>query len=759
MAILHLFHASLPDKLSNIKTANYAQIPSWASLSRKPNEFSLKAPQTQQGNLENVHLISLSKQGKLKEAQEFLQEMDRSNISVTPQSYKHLLETCASLRCLRYGVLVHDRIKRLEKSPPAFLENHVLQMYCECGNLSNARKLFDEMREKTLGSWVIIISAYADEGLLENALALYLEMGDLDVKANPSIYISLLKSLSHFSYLELGKQVHCQVVKAGFTDNVSMDTAICNMYVKCGLLESAGWVFDLMHEKNAIAWTAMMVGYTQADRAEDTLEFFSRMVREGIELDAFVFSITLKACAALEDWKMGGQVHGLIFKLGLESEVSVGTPVVDFYVKCRNLESASRAFEQMTEPNDVSWSALLCGYSQIGEFEKCIKVFKSLRSEGVALNEFIYTSIFQVCSAFADLSLGTQSHGDAIKRGLISYLYGESAMITMYAKCGRLDLAYQVFELMDEPDTVAWTAMIAGYAYHGSASEALNLLNRMQASGVRPNAVTFVAVLTACSHTGLIEEAEQYLESMNSKHGVEPTIDHYDCMIDAYARAGFLNKALDLINSMPFEPDAMSWKSLLGGCTIHRNFELGKIAAEKLLQLDPEDNAAYILMFNLHALSGTWGEAASVRKTMAERNLRKEIGCSWITVKGSVHRFIVGDRHHPQTEEIYSKLQELDFSDTVQEHALLSEEDDTSNILSERKDQLLIHSERLAIAFGLISTPTNTPVVVFKNLRACKDCHDFGKHVSMVTGREIIVRDSNRFHHFKYGKCSCSDYW
>lgn len=209
---------------------------------------------------------------------------------------------------------------------------------------------------------------------------------------------------------------------------------------------------------------------------------------------------------------------------------------------------------------------------------------------------------------------------------------------------------------MIEPDTVAWTSIIAACAYHGHASEALSLFGRMLTSGVRPNGVTFIAILTACSHSGLIKEATDYLESMSTEYGLDPIIDHYDCMIDLYARAGKLTEALDLIQTMPFEPDAISWKSLLGGCLIHNNFELGNIAAEKLLLLDPSDTAAYILMFNLHASCGKWDEAAHIRRMMAEKDLRKEVSCSWITVKGKVHRFIFGDRHHAQAEEIYRKL-------------------------------------------------------------------------------------------------------
>lgn len=634
-------------------------------------------------------------------------------------------------------------------------------MYCDCGSLFDARKVFDEMPDRPLGSWAIIISAYAAEGMLKNALELYLRIQDSEYRANSSIYIGLLKSFSDSCHLGIGKQMHCQVIKAGFTNNVAMDTAVCNMYVKCGKLEMAELNFGMMHEKNAVSWTTMMVGYAQAGRHEDILRNLKLMMDEDVGLDEFVFSITLKACGALHNRKTGGQVHGLILKFGLENEVYVGTPLVDFYVKCGDVDSASRAFEVITEPNDVSWSAILSGYSQIGDFEKCINTFKALRRENAVVNEFMYTTIFQLCSAFADFNFGSQAHGDAIKRGLVSYLYGESAMITMYAKCGRLDYAHKVFESIYEPDTVAWTSMIAAYAHHGKASEALNLFKKMASSSSRAkmNEVTFVAVFTACSHGGLIEEANKILTSMSSVHGLKPTIDHYNCMIDIYSRGGLLNEAQDLINRMPFEPDAMSWKSLLGGCSIYKNYKLGKVAAEKLLQLDPNDTAAYIVLFNLHASCGNWEEAGNVRKLMAERELRKEIGCSWITVNGKIHRFVVGDQHHNQTAEIYSKLKELRFCDLQKEKALLTEDDVVLNILPERKEQLLVHSERLAIAFGLIATKGSGPIVVFKNLRACIDCHDFAKHVSLVEGRAIVVRDSNRFHHFKSGECSCGDYW
>lgn len=743
------------DQTLPIKAVNFARIPSWVSL--KSSSPSLNTRQLETGQVENVHLVSLSKQGKLKEVREFLQHMNEAGVSVSAQSYRCVFEKCGLMGSLSDGKFVHEWLGRTVKSPADFLENDILQMYCDCGSLSDAQKLFDEMLHKNLISWVIIICAYVEKGFLNKAIGLFSHMLESGFKPNSSIFTSLLKSLTEYSHFELGKQMHSYVIRTGNTSS-SVETAIANMYVKCGWLDGAKLVFDKMANTNAVVWTGLMVGYTEDEKLEKVLKLFAEMVKESVEVDDFVFSIVLKACAGLEDLNTGRQIHGYSVKLGLDSEVSVGTPLVDFYVKCANFESACRAFKRINEPNDVSWSAIISGYCQNGEFEECLEIFQSLIGKGVTLNPFIYTSIFQACSAIADINLGAQVHADAIKRGLVAFLYGASAMITMYSKCGRLDYAYQAFESIDKPDTVAWTAIICGYAYHGNASEALRLFSRMQSSGAKPNSVTFIAVLTACSHSGLVTEAKQYLDSMSCVYNVKPTIDHYDCMIDVYSRAGLLQEALELIKSMPFEPDAMSWKSLLGGCWIHRNVELGKFAAENLLRMDPEDTASYIIMFNLYASLGKWEEAARFRKMMAEKNLRKETGCSWITVKGETHRFIVGDKHHFQIDQIYSKLKELSISFKEAEDSLVTEEDVLSGF-PERKEQLLDHSERLAIAFGIISTPSNAPIVVFKNIRACKDCHDFAKHVSMVTRRVIVVRDSNRFHHFKLGECSCRDYW
>lgn len=746
----------IKNKISNIKTLNFSKIPSWISLNNSSSSSSIaQNNQKQKGQVENLHLVSLTKQGKLNEAFEFLKQMDIQGITVNTQSYECLFETCGNMKSLSKGKKIHKRLVKFVKNPSGFVWNSVLKMYCECGCFLDARKLFDEMPKRNSFSWNIIISSYAQNGLFREAFVL---LSVMDPVENKLVYASLIQEISR---LELGKQVHSVVIKNRLTPDAYIDTALANMYATCECLDSSVAVFDGMSEKTVVTWTGLMAGYTQAEQHKEALALFVRMMEENIQLDEYAYSTVLKVCSFLNDYDAGRQIHGCIVKYGIDSDVSVGTPLLDFYVKCGKLDDACFAFKRIYHPNDVTWSSIISGYSQYGKFEECIESFKNLRCEADVLNPFIYTSIFKVCSALADLNLGMQVHADAIKRCSISELCGESALITMYSRSGRLADARNVFDSVDEPDTVAWTAIICGCSYHGHASEALFLFGKMRSSGVRPNSVTFIGVLTACSHSGLVFEARQYLDSMRSEFGIDATIDHYNCMIDIYSRAGNLEDALELVTTMPFEPNVASWKSLLGGCWSHGNVEIGKIASRNLLQLDPEDTAGYVLMFNLYASEGIWEEAAQIRKKMNEKNLKKDVSCSWLTIKGKVHRFTVGDRHHPQTEEIYSKLEKLNSSCLHHNRSTLADLNyDGSYPLSEqRKEQLLDHSERLAIAFSLISSPRNSPVLIFKNLRACPDCHDFSKQVSKITEREIVIRDSSRFHHFKDGQCSCNDYW
>jgi pentatricopeptide repeat protein len=312
---------------------------------------------------------------------------------------------------------------------------------------------------------------------------------------------------------------------------------------------------------------------------------------------------------------------------------------------------------------------------------------------------------------------------------------------------------------MPERDVVSWNTMIAGYGMHGQGEDALGLFSKMQQTCINPDSITFVCVLSACSHTGLLEEGWEYFYCMSRDYCITPKMQHYACMIDLLGRAGCLKDAQDFIEKMPYKPSASVWGSLLGACRVHNNIQVGEYVAERLFDLDPEKAGYYVLLSNIYAAAGRWDDVSKVRTMMKDRGIKKMPGCSLVEVKNKVHAFNVGDKSHPQSEKIYAMLNSL--AKQMEEAGYIP---DTNFVLHDVEEEvkehmLYSHSEKLAIAFGLINTSPGTTIRITKNLRVCGDCHNATKFISKIVRREIIVRDANRFHHFKDGSCSCRDYW
>lgn len=334
-----------------------------------------------------------------------------------------------------------------------------------------------------------------------------------------------------------------------------------------------------------------------------------------------------------------------------------------------------------------------------------------------------------------------------------------TSVIDMYCKCGRVGMARKAFNRMKEKNIKSWTAMLAGYGMHGQAREALEVFDEMQNAGVKPNYITFVSVLAACSHAGLVKEGWHWFNAMTAKFNIIPGVEHYGCMVDLLGRAGHLNEAYDLIKGMKVNPDFIVWGALLGACRIHKNVELGEISARMLFELDPKNCGYYVLLSNIYADAGRWDDVDRLRVMMKKRGLVKPPGYSLVELKGQIHVFLVGDKEHPRHEEIYVYLETLSVK--MQETGYVP---DTTSVLhdvdqEEKETVLRVHSEKLAVAFGIMNTAQGTTIQVIKNLRVCGDCHTAIKFISKIVSREIVVRDSNRFHHFKDGFCSCGDYW
>eukprot|EP01018_Ginkgo_biloba_P030680 Gb_05647 [translate_table: standard] len=528
-------------------------------------------------------------------------------------------------------------------------------------------------------------------------------------------------------------------------------TAIVSGYAQNGKVEEARRLFDEMPERNVISWTAMVAGYAQNGRIDDARQLFDKMPRRNVvSWNAMIAGYAQNS--RLEDARQ-------LFDKMPERDVASWNSMIAGYVQNERIEDARQLFDRMPRRNVVSWTAIITGYMQSGLGEEALTIFSQMQQTGIKPEQATFTSILNACASLAALEQGKQLHDYIIKVGFHSDIFVGSALISMYAKCGCISNARQTFDNIPERDVVSWNAMLAGYGQHGCGNEALQIFEEMHRAGMKPNDVTFIGILSACSHAGLVDEGLHYFDSMIQDHCITPRAEHYACVIDLLGRAGHLEKAKDFVNNATCEPNSSMWGALLGACRIHGNMELGKLAAERLFELEPENAGRYMLLSNIYAADGRWDDVAKVRLMMRNRGLKKQPGCSWIEVRNRVHVFLVGDRSHAQAEEIYSTLESLDMQ-MKQAGYIPNTNFVLHDVEEELKEHILCqHSEKLAIAFGIINTPSGTTVRIFKNLRVCDDCHTATKFISKIVKREIIVRDGSRFHHFKDGFCSCGDYW
>ncbi|KAG8644740.1 hypothetical protein MANES_11G160300v8 [Manihot esculenta] len=637
--------------------------------------------------------------------------MQTEGIKPNPFTFATVLGALADKAIVEKGVQVHTMVIKNGFDTSIYVCNSLINMYSKSGMVRDARAVFDSMVDRNDVSWNTMVAGYVTNGLHLEAFEMfyYLRLGG--VKLTSMIFASIIKSCANIEELGFARQLQCQALKGGFEFALNVRTALMVAYSKCKDMDAAFKIFSTMHGiRNVVSWTAMIGGYLQNGTAEQAVHLFCQMSREGIRPNDYTISTILAAQPVISPF----EVHAQAIKSNYEKSPSVGTALLDAYVMLGNIVGASKVFERIDEKDIVAWSAMVAGYAQMGDTEGSVKIFIQMVKDGVEPNEYTFSSVINACcSPTAAVEQGKQLHAWSIKLRFNDALCVSSSLVTMYAKRGDIDSANEVFKRQRVRDLVSWNSMVSGYAQHGNGRKSLEVFKDMQKQNLEIDGVTFIGVISACTHAGLVDEGQRYFNMMVKDHHIEPTMEHYSCMVDLYSRAGMLGKAMDIINAMPFPAGATVWRTLLAASCVHRNLELGKLAAEKLISLQPQDSAAYVLLSNIYAAAGNWKEKNKIRKLMDERKVKKEAGYSWI-------------------------------EDVDEEHK--------ETILSQ-------HSERLAIAFGLITTTAGTPLQIVKNLRVCGDCHTVIKLISMIEERYIVVRDSNRFHHFKKGLCSCGDYW
>ncbi|XP_007016304.2 PREDICTED: pentatricopeptide repeat-containing protein At3g46790, chloroplastic [Theobroma cacao] len=606
-----------------------------------------------------------------------------------------------------------------------------------------------------------LIQSLCKEGNLKQAFKL------LSQEPNPSqrTYELLILSCAHQNSLSLAQSLHSHISQNGFDQDPFLVTKLISMYSALDSLDDARKLFDKTRKRTIFVWNAHFRALTLAGFGEEVLGLYRQMNRTGIPSDRFTYTYVLKACVASECLvsllKKGKEIHAYILRHGYEAHVHIMTTLVDMYARFGCVSCASFVFGEMPVRNVVSWSAMIACYAKNGKSFEALELFREMMVEthDSFPNSVTMVSVLQACAALAALEQGKLIHAYILRRGLDSVLPVISALITMYSRCGKLELGQRIFDQMEKRDVVSWNSLISSYAVHGFGKKAIQIFQEMIHQGVSPSPVTFVSVLGACSHAGLVEEGKWLFDSMHKEHGIYPSVEHYACMVDLLGRANRLEEAARIIDEMRIEPGAKVWGSLLGSCRIHCNVDLAERASSRLFQLEPVSAGNYVLLADIYAEAKMWDEVKRVRKLLETRSLQKVPGRSWIEVKRKIYSFVSVDESNPQIEEIQSFL--IKLSAEMKEKGYVPQTKVVLYDLNEgEKERILLgHSEKLAVAFGLINTNKGETIRITKNLRLCEDCHTLTKFISKFANKEILVRDVNRFHHFQNGVCSCDDYW
>ncbi|GMN61165.1 hypothetical protein TIFTF001_030255 [Ficus carica] len=734
------------------------------------------------------------------------------NYVFDPFCFSCTMKACGSLGLIKLGCQLHSLVEKLDFGSNMAVQSSVIDMYIKCNSIVSAEKiflriqkpslfcwnsmiygfskfygvrkafdLFTQMPEHDHVSWNIMISIFSQHGFGVQSLGAFVEMWNQGFRPNPMTYASVLSACASIHELGWGSHLHARIVRMEPNVDPYIGNGLIDMYAKCGHLSSARKVFNNLTEQNMVSWTSLIGGVAQFGHQEEALVLFNQMRKTPVNVDEFTLTTVLGVCSAQNYALTGEQLHEFTIKAGMDSSVPVGNALVTMYAKCGNADKANYIFEFMPIRDIISWTAMIMAYSQVGNVwkarqffdkmpdrnvitwnsmlgtyvqngfgEEGLKLYKLMWSEGVTPDWITYASAVSACADLAVLKLGNQIVAHAEKLGFGSNVSVSNSTITMYSKCGRMDEAQKVFDSMYEKNLISWNAIMAGYAQNGYGKKVIEIFENMLKRNCKPDHISYTSVLSGCSHSGLVNEGKHYFSSMIEDFGISPTSEHFACMVDLLGRSGLLEEAKSLIDGMTFKPNAAIWGALLSACRTHRDSDLAEFAVRNLLELDAEDSGCYVLLANIYSESGKLEAFADVRKYMRERGIQKNLGCSWIEVDNRVHVFTVNDTNHLEIREIHNMLEEI--TKKIEGTGLYLS---PTNYLRSKA----YHSEKLAVAFGLTSLPAWMPIHVMKNLRVCQDCHLVIKLISLVTSRELIVRDGYRFHHFKNGLCSCGDFW
>ena len=593
---------------------------------------------------------------------QMFQYMRRADLEADDFTFVSVLGACINMDSLDLGRQVHCITIKNCMDADLFVANATLHMYSKLGAIDVAKALFSLIPYKDSVSWNAIIVGLAQNEEEEEAVHMLKRMKLCGIAPDEVSLATAINACSNIRATETGKQIHCASIKYNVCSNHAVGSSLIDLYSKHGDIESSRKVSAQVDASSIVPRNAFITGLVQNNREDEAIELFHQVLKDGFRPSSFTFASILSGCTGLINSIIGKQVHCYTLKSGLlNQDTSLGISLIGIYLKCKLLEDANRLLKEVPDhKNLVAWTAIISGYAQNGYSDQSLVMFWRMRSYDVRSDEATFASVLKACSEIAALADGKEIHGLITKSGFVSYETATSALIDMYAKCGDVVSSFEIFkELKNKQDILPWNSMIVGFAKNGYANEALLLFQKMQESRLKPDEITFLGVLIACCHAGLISEGRNFFDSMSQVYGLMPRVDHYSCFIDLLGRGGHLQEAQEVIDHLPFRADGVIWATYLAACRIHKDEKRGKVAAKKLVELEPQSSSTYVFLSSMHAAAGNWVEAKVARETMREKGVTKFPGCSWITVGNKTSLFVVQDTHHPDTLSIYEMLGNL----------------------------------------------------------------------------------------------------
>ncbi|KAK6920100.1 E motif [Dillenia turbinata] len=586
------------------------------------------------------------------------------NSHLSHDFYSQALKISGKLGFLPEGKQLHSQVVKLGYYKIQSLLNQLLNFYVKCGEFCDGQSLFDEMPMRNVVSWNAMICGLADSGgkfrwRMQMVFCYFKRMMLEMVSPDHVTFTGLLRASIELYMIEIGRQLHCLIMKWGYCSDCYVGGALVDLYGKLGFVEDARRVFESIAPRDLVSWNVMISCYALNRLAEEAAKIFGLMRSESVNGDHFTFSSLLSSCGTLRSYDFGKQVHGLVIRLAYDLDLLVASALVDMYAKSDYIDDAHRAFDGMAIRNVVSWTTIIVGYGRHGNGKDAIKLLKEMLREDFCPDELTLASTLSSCANISSCCEVTQVHSHATKKGFQAFCSIVNALINAYSKCGSIDSAFMCFNSTADPDLVTWTSMIGAYAFHGLSREAIGMFEKMLSNSVKPDGIVFLQVLSACSHGGMVNEGLHYFSAMTNYYRIMPDSEHYTCLVDLLGRAGLLNEALNVVTSIPSEPTSNALGAFISACKLQRNVRLAKWAGEKLFLLEPNKPVNYSLMSNVYASIGSWLDVARVRKMMKDRCEHKTPGCSWMEVAGEVSAFVSSDNSTHEAPEVYAMLETL----------------------------------------------------------------------------------------------------